>query len=185
MTGPAPAARLLSRSAATTRAVGAAVAELLRPGDVVVLSGDLGTGKTVFAKGVAAALGVTEPVVSPTFSLVREYRGRVPLVHVDVYRLDRMQEVIDLGLDDVFDDDRVTIVEWGDAVAALLPPRRLEVRLAAVPVEAGSDPAADDRRVVAVRAEGGWDGRVPALLEALGGFEPVGPDPGRPGGSRC
>ena len=93
------------------------------PGDVVVLAGELGAGKTVFAKGIATALGITEPVVSPTFTIVREYDGPIPLVHVDVYRLDHLQELLDLGLDDLVGDDAVTVVEWGDRVTALLPGR--------------------------------------------------------------
>ena len=82
---------LLTASADETRAVGGAVASLLRPGDVVALSGDLGSGKTVFVQGAARALGVDEPVVSPTFTLVREYAGRLPVTHVDVFRLGRVQ----------------------------------------------------------------------------------------------
>ncbi len=178
--GGGPPVRLSSRGAADTRAVAAAVAGLLGPGDVVVLSGDLGAGKTVFAQAAAAALGVTEPVVSPTFTIVRHYRGRLPLVHVDVYRLRRLQEMIDLDLDDVFGDDRVTIVEWGEAVAPLLPARRLEVELVAVPVGPGSDPSADDRRVVTVRALGDWGRRLQPLPGALAAFEPA-DTPGWPG----
>ena len=102
---------------------------VLRAGDVVALAGDLGTGKTVFAKGIACALGVDEPVVSPTFTLVREYDGRVPLVHVDVYRLDHLQELHDLGFDELLGGDAVTVVEWGDRVSALLPVERLDVLL--------------------------------------------------------
>jgi len=175
---PREVVRVLTRSAAGTRAVAAAVAGHLVPGDVVVLSGDLGAGKTVFAKGTAAALGVDEPVVSPTFAIVRRYEGRLPVVHVDVYRLGRIQEVLDLDLDELFGDDRVTIVEWGEAVAALLPGRRLEVGLAAVPVEAGTDPAADDERVLTLRSVGDWGARLPALLAAVAGFEPAGEEPG-------
>ena len=89
---------------------------MLRAGDVVVLDGELGTGKTVFTKGLAVALGITEPVVSPTFTVVREYDAPLPLVHVDVYRLDHLQELHDLGFDDLVGSDAVTVVEWGDRV---------------------------------------------------------------------
>ncbi len=165
------AVEVTTRGAAGTRAVAAAVAAHLEPGDAVVLSGELGTGKTVFVKGLAAALGVDEPVVSPTFTLVRHYRGRHHLVHVDVYRLRRLQEMIDLDLDDVFGDDRITVVEWGEAVDELLPARRLEVGITAVPVGAGSDPSDDDQRVLTVRTAGDWGTRAPELVGALDRFE--------------
>jgi tRNA threonylcarbamoyladenosine biosynthesis protein TsaE len=136
-------------SAAATRAVGAAIASCLAPGDVVVLSGDLGSGKTTLAQGIAAALGVTEPVVSPTFAIVREYEGRVPVAHVDVYRLDRVQELHDLGMEEIFDGSRVVLVEWGDLVAPVLPGDRVVVRL-----RSGADDDEDDARMIEVTAEG-------------------------------
>src|SRR5581483_7751535 len=105
--------KVTATTPAATRALGRALAELLEPGDTLLFAGALGAGKTELAKGVAEGLGVREPVVSPTFTIAREYVGRLHLVHVDVYRLDRMQEVLDLGLEDV-PDDAVTIVEWGD-----------------------------------------------------------------------
>ncbi len=155
-----------SRSADETRALGVRLASLLRPGDVVVLSGDLGAGKTVLAKGIAAGLGVTEPVVSPTFTIVREYEGDIPLQHLDVYRLDHFQEVIDLGLDELLDGHAVTIVEWGEAVSALLPTDRLEVSLTRLPPEE----ADDDTRVVEVHAVGAaWMPRSGALATAVNG----------------
>jgi tRNA threonylcarbamoyladenosine biosynthesis protein TsaE len=146
----------LTRSAAETLAVAEAVGALLRPGDVVVLAGDLGTGKTTFARGVARSLGVTGPVVSPTFTIVREYEGRVRLLHVDVYRLERIQDLHDVGFEEMVGDDAVTLVEWGDVVAALLPRERLEVRLAAG--------AGDDDRVVTLVPQGpSWLVRADAL----------------------
>jgi tRNA threonylcarbamoyladenosine biosynthesis protein TsaE len=137
-------------SAAATRAVGAAIASCLAPGDVVVLSGDLGSGKTTLAQGLAAALGVTEPVVSPTFAIVREYEGAVPVAHIDVYRLDRVQELHDLGLEEIFDGTRIVLVEWGDLVAPVLPGDRVVVRLRAD----GEDADHDDARVIEVTVEG-------------------------------
>jgi len=132
------------------------VGELLRPGDVVSLVGDLGAGKTVFARGVARALGVTDLVVSPTFTIVREYEGRVPLVHVDVYRIDAVQELHDLGFEEVVRDDAVTIVEWGDKVDGLLPGDRLDIRL--------TRGAADDERVVEIEGHGhSWRARAAEL----------------------
>ena len=157
-----------SRSAAETRALGVRLARVLVRGDVVVLSGDLGAGKTVLAKGIAEGLGVTEPVVSPTFTIVREYEGDVPLQHLDVYRLDHMQEVIDLGLDEILDGHAVTLVEWGEAVGALLPPDRLEVTLSLAPPEE----ADDDTRLIELHGSGpSWIDRDRALAAAVGGAE--------------
>ncbi|MCU1430274.1 MAG: tRNA threonylcarbamoyl adenosine modification protein YjeE [Actinomycetia bacterium] len=146
----------LTTSAVQTRALGAALGAALRPGDVIVLAGDLGAGKTTFAQGVAAALGVDEPVVSPTFTIVREYDARIPLVHVDVYRLENLGELHDLGFEELVDGNRVTLVEWGDVVAQALPNERLVVRL-----ELGDD---DDERIVTFAAHGPrWRERIAAF----------------------
>jgi tRNA threonylcarbamoyladenosine biosynthesis protein TsaE len=154
---------LCSRSAGETESLGARLAELLHAGDVVVLTGDLGTGKTVLAKGIGRGLGVTEPIVSPTFTIVREYEGDVPLQHLDVYRLDHLQEAIDLGLDELLDGDAVTVIEWGEAVGALLPPDRLEVLLTLPPPEE----ADDDTRWIELRPAGpSWEARREGLAEA-------------------
>ena len=146
-----------------TRALGAALATELGPGSVVVLSGDLGSGKTVFAQGVAEGLGVTERVVSPTFAIAREYEGRLPLHHLDVYRLDHVQEAIDLGLDELF-DDAVTLIEWGDGVRDLLPADRLEVELTLTPAGSGAD---DTRHLTVTPFGEEWSARAPALARAL------------------
>jgi tRNA threonylcarbamoyladenosine biosynthesis protein TsaE len=153
MTG---AARAVTRSTDETLALAGSVGALLRPGDVVSLVGGLGAGKTVFARGVARALGVTDPVVSPSFTIVREYEGRVPLVHIDVYRVDTIQELHDLGFEELVRDDAVTLVEWGDAIDVLLPGDRLDVRLAA-----GDG---DDERVVELEGRGrSWRARAAEL----------------------
>jgi tRNA threonylcarbamoyladenosine biosynthesis protein TsaE len=124
-------------SAGAMRDLGAALATLLSGGDVIVLTGDLGAGKTTFVQGAARALGVTDPVVSPTFTLVRKYRGSRPVFHVDVYRLDRMQEAIDLGIEDLFEPDGVTFVEWGDVIEGLLPGAYLELEMWTRPEDEG------------------------------------------------
>ena len=143
---------------------------LLQPGDLVVLAGELGSGKTVFAQGVARGLGVTERVVSPTFTIVREYQGRVPFAHVDVYRIDRLQELHDLGFDELL-DDRVTLVEWGDAAGPLLPADRLEVRLI---------PAGEQERDIDVSAHGeSWRVRSRRLDEVLSPFTTTSEKPGQ------
>jgi tRNA threonylcarbamoyladenosine biosynthesis protein TsaE len=142
---------LETRAVDETRKVGAALAEVLGPGDVVSMTGDLGAGKTAFVQGAARALGVTEPVTSPTFVLVREYRGDVPVRHVDVYRLQRFQEVLDLGFEDLVDAGVVAFIEWGNVVEALLPDSHVQVELRA---------GEDDHRSIRVSARGlAWAGR--------------------------
>jgi tRNA threonylcarbamoyladenosine biosynthesis protein TsaE len=153
---------IATHSVEETRAVGRSLGAMLEPGDVVLLAGELGVGKTQLAKGIAEALDVTEPVVSPTFTIAREYDGRIPMVHVDVYRLDHAQEVLDLGLDDA-GDDVVTVVEWGDVAGAYLPAERLEVRLEIVDVLGG----ADDRIITISLAGPTWHEREAALALAL------------------
>lgn len=104
-----------SRSAADTARLAAVVAAELRPRDVVLLTGDLGAGKTTFTKALCAALGVTDNVTSPTFTLVHEYLGsKLTVCHADLYRLERTGELIDLGLDDARRSGAVLVVEWGD-----------------------------------------------------------------------
>jgi tRNA threonylcarbamoyladenosine biosynthesis protein TsaE len=158
---------LETRTADDTRAAGAALAPFLRPRDVVVLTGELGAGKTTFVQGVAAGLGATEHVASPTFTLVREYvSGRVPLVHVDLYRLDREQDVIDLALDELEDGERVLLVEWGDPVAELLADDRLRIELV------GIDPTgADETRRITVEPSGDtWAERRAEIAAAFEGW---------------
>ena len=151
---------LATTSVEDTRALAAQVAGLARPGDLIVLAGDLGTGKTAFAQGFAEGLGVDEPVTSPAFVLVRTYEGRLPMVHLDVYRLDHMQELVDLGISELLDEGAVTLVEWGDAVTPALPADFLEVRLAAA--------EAPDDRLLTVRSVGpAWPPRAAALRGAL------------------
>ena len=133
---------MITRSPAETRAVARTLGARLVAGDVVSLSGDLGAGKTVFVQGLAEALEVAEPVTSPTFTLMHTYEGRVPLVHVDVYRLERLGELEDMALDEMA-ADAVVVVEWGDAIADALPPRRTEVAL--------TFGAGEDERVIEVR----------------------------------
>jgi len=151
---------LRTASSAATKEVAGIVADHVRGGDLLLLVGDMGAGKTTFVQGFASALGVDEPVTSPTFTLARTYPGRLRMHHVDVYRLDRMAEVGDLALGELIDSNGVTLIEWGDAILAALPPAYLEVRL-----ELCDEP---DDRDVTVRAVGqGWQLRLPALSTNL------------------
>ena len=153
---------LRTSTAEATREVGEAVAPLLRSRDAVVLTGELGAGKTTFVQGVARGLGVDDHVVSPTFTLVREYEGRLGIAHVDVYRLQRMQDVVDLGLEEIGDGEDVLLVEWGDVVEELLPRDRLRVELTT------EDMNGDDSRRIVVTAVGeSWAERWGDLAFAL------------------
>jgi tRNA threonylcarbamoyladenosine biosynthesis protein TsaE len=152
--------KALTKSAEDTRSAGAEVAAFTQPGDVIVLAGQLGAGKTAFVQGLGRGLGVTEPVTSPAFVLVRTYPGRMPLTHIDVYRLDRLQELVDLGISELIDGGGVTAIEWGDAVAPALPADLLEVRLA-------YGEGDDDRALTFAPVGASWAGRMAGLARSL------------------
>lgn len=172
--GPGPLRLVAATTGAEqTRALARALAPLCAPGDVLLLAGDLGAGKTTFAQGFGAGLGITEPMTSPTFTLVRQYpvgpRSAGPpeggvrtLLHADVYRLGNLQEIADLGLGEQVEDEGVALVEWGDVAEPVLGRGSLSVRLAL----ADDD---DYRRVITFTApEGPWSERGAALRAALG-----------------
>lgn len=147
-------------SANQTRAFAGAVASVVGAGDLLVLSGDLGAGKTTFVQGFARSLGVTDQVTSPTFTLHRQYQGTtLELNHLDVYRLDRLDEVADLGLAELFERHAVAIIEWGDTISAALPVDYLEIRLA---LGDGEDDRLVELRPVGLR----WAARSRALADA-------------------
>ena len=157
--------KVVTRSVEETRALGEELGrDVLVAGDVVVLTGELGTGKTALAQGVGRGLEVVGPVVSPTFTLVREYQGRVPLCHVDIYRLERMQEIHELGIEEQLDEN-VTLIEWGEVAASALPADRLEVRLTA-----GAGP--DERIIELILLGESWRRRSRRLAEIVEGHRP-------------
>jgi tRNA threonylcarbamoyladenosine biosynthesis protein TsaE len=160
--------QLRTRSADDTRALGRALARALRPGDMVLLAGDLGSGKTTLAQGVAAGLGVVDRVTSPTFTLVRSYPCPHPetpgghddaagsavrtFLHADLYRLESLGEVVDLALAELVEDGRsVAVVEWGDAGASVLGDDALVVHLAPA--------VSDDERCLSITFTGSWSVR--------------------------
>jgi tRNA threonylcarbamoyladenosine biosynthesis protein TsaE len=190
VTGPL-ALELRTTGADQTRSLAAAIAPLCAAGDVLLLAGDLGAGKTTFAHGFGAALGITEVMTSPTFTLVRRYEldprapgggtgGTAPsggtgapggagapgrpvdtLLHADMYRLDHLHEIVDLGLGELVEDGGVALVEWGEAAEPVLGEESLSVRL---------DPADDDdgHRLITLRTEGeGWTRRWETLESAV------------------
>ena len=149
----APSQTRTLRSLAETHALAAALAAVARPGDVVRLLGEIGAGKTAFAQGFAAALGITERVTSPTFVLHAQYdEGRLPFNHVDLYRLAEDAEVEALGLTDVLDDG-VTLIEWAERWPGLAPPY-LTIAFAAGATE-------DERAATLTPSGGDWAARLP------------------------
>lgn len=155
---------LVARSLADTHSVARALATLARNGDVIVLAGEMGAGKTAFAQGFARALDVHEPVTSPTFTLVHTYTsGRLPIHHADLYRLGTLHEVDDLGLGELVEERGVLLVEWGDVAPAMFG-AHLEVVLS-------PDPEDENVRQIAVRDVGGsWAHRWGDLLSLTGAW---------------
>ena len=123
--------RMLSRSAEETENAGREFAGRLAPGDVVALTGPLGSGKTRFVAGVCAALGVAGRVTSPTFTLINEYPAPFGMVaHIDMYRIANRREVAELGIEEYFTDRCICLIEWAEAVMDILPPARFSVTIA-------------------------------------------------------
>ncbi|MDO4600959.1 MAG: tRNA (adenosine(37)-N6)-threonylcarbamoyltransferase complex ATPase subunit type 1 TsaE [Eubacteriales bacterium] len=117
-----------TRSPEETFALGKRIGEMARPGDIYTLTGDLGVGKTVFTQGVAAGLGITEPVSSPTFTIIQEYdSGRLPFYHFDVYRIGDIEEMDEIGYDDYFFGQGICLIEWANLIEEILPENRREI----------------------------------------------------------
>lgn len=133
---------ITSQSPEDTQAAGEALARTLGPGDVVALRGELGAGKTCFVQGLVRGLDAPTHATSPTFVLVNEYRGRVPIHHVDTYRVAGAAEMIDIGLLELIDGDGVTIIEWPEKLDPLLPDRTIHVAI---------DGIGDEPRTITIR----------------------------------
>lgn len=147
--------------AAETRALGARLARLLRAGDVVLLIGPLGAGKTTFVQGLVRGLGGSQAVTSPTFTLVHRYEATPPVVHVDLWRLNRLQEVVDLALEEDIEEGSVVVLEWGEAAESLYGADGLKVTL-----EWGED---EDERVISFDARcEKWSSRLEQMDEVAG-----------------
>ena len=188
MSGGGSGLGLRCDSAIAAGGLAAALAELARKQGLLVLVGDLGAGETAFTQGFVRGLGIDEQITSPTFALVRSYTGRLDLYHLDVYRLEQVAEALDLGLSELLDDGSVTIIEWGDAIAPVLPHDYLEVHLrfpdddepattpsdasmpdSRVPVDGSAEVVVvERRRVIELRPIGPrWSARVRALGVAV------------------
>jgi tRNA threonylcarbamoyladenosine biosynthesis protein TsaE len=154
---------LRSDSVATTHAIAGVIAGLVRPRDIIVLAGDMGAGKTAFTVGFTRALGVSEDdqVSSPTFTLVHSYNsGRIPVLHADLYRLNSLAEVVDLGLREQVDLGAVALVEWGDVASDVIGD--------SLTIDLSHDEDDDDARDIVISVEGhGWDTRWDKLRDSL------------------
>jgi tRNA threonylcarbamoyladenosine biosynthesis protein TsaE len=155
---------LRSDSLATTSAIAASLAGVARRGDLIVLAGEMGAGKTAFAKGFGEAIGVTEPITSPTYTLIHSYpAGRVTLHHADIYRLTTHHEVADLALSELLESDGIVLVEWGDVVAGTLGDHVL--------VRMEFDEADNDAREIVISAAGRtWAARWDEIEHRLAAF---------------
>ena len=120
---------LITKSPKQTQKLGVRIGELALPGDVFLLTGELGAGKTCLTQGIAWGLGIKEYALSPTFVIMRELYGRLPLYHIDLYRLDRIEESLDLGLDDYLYGKGVCVVEWADKALSILPKNHLLIKI--------------------------------------------------------
>jgi len=118
---------IVTYSESETKQAAERLAVFLKPGDVITLEGDLGAGKTAFAKGLASGLGVKETISSPTFTIIKEYEGEIPFFHMDAYRLEYSEE--DIGFDEYFDGDGVCVVEWAAFIETFLPENRLNIKI--------------------------------------------------------
>jgi tRNA threonylcarbamoyladenosine biosynthesis protein TsaE len=121
--------KLTSHNPAETQTIGERLGRLAGPGDLFLLIGNLGSGKTTLTQGIARGLGSAENALSPTFVLMRELKGRLPLYHIDLYRLDRIAEVSDLGLDDYLYGNGLCVIEWAEKGLAVLPAEHLLIRI--------------------------------------------------------
>jgi tRNA threonylcarbamoyladenosine biosynthesis protein TsaE len=150
--------KLIAETSDEMKRLARCLGEVLQAGDCVALYGGLGIGKTTFTQGLAQGLGITKPVNSPTFTLVKEYQGRLPLYHMDLYRLEDPTE--ELGLEEYWDGDGVVVIEWPEIIRQWLPEDRLDVSMAR---------AQGERRVVSIEATGPRSRRrVSDWMAALG-----------------
>jgi len=149
-------------SVESTKRLAAALAPILRTGDVLILTGDLGGGKTAFVQGLAAGMGIADAVTSPTFALVQTYQGTLSLHHLDAYRLQRPEEFVDLNLPELLDDSGVLAIEWGEKLLEELPRDYLFVQFN---VDLSSE--SPNVREIEIEAVGpSWENRTTAVAEA-------------------
>ena len=158
-----PAVSAKTFSVEETRSLASLLSKVFQAGDVVVLSGDLGAGKSAFTQGLGLGLGVEHPVTSPTFTLANKYEGELTLNHLDVYRLEHFQEVEELGLSELIDSNSLTVIEWGNVISSVLTEGYLEISL--------SLGESLDERTIEFRLIGQqWVGRESELVSLVSSF---------------
>lgn len=145
-------------SAIETKKVATKIAAFVSPGDVITLEGDLGAGKTTFTQGLAGGLGVKRNVTSPTFTIIKEYQGRIPLYHMDVYRLEDSDE--DIGFDEYFYGTGITIIEWAQFIEGFLPEKRLDINMEVI--------NQDRRKIICQSSDSHYDTLIKELQTAEG-----------------
>ncbi len=119
----------ITQNAGETKAFGRDLAKSLKNHDIIALSGELGAGKTTFIQGIAEGLGITDYVTSPSFTLINEYKGKYSLYHIDLYRLEELEQIRDLGIEDYFEKDGIIIIEWAERMKELLPKKVRKIKL--------------------------------------------------------
>ncbi len=144
---------VVTNNANETIALGRQIGSLLRPGDVLAISGELGAGKTTFISGVAAGLGISDLVSSPSFVIINEHFGRIPLFHIDLYRLEEGMDIEQLGIEEYFKRGGVVAIEWAERMGDLLPDQHIDIRL---------EPLDDNRRSITIDDRG--SNRIPSQL---------------------
>ncbi len=138
--------RIVLKGLKETEEFGEKLGSILKPGDIISLTGDLGAGKTALTKSIGKGLGVEDYITSPTFTLINEYKGRINLYHFDVYRLEGSMDLYDLGFEEYIYSDGISIIEWGDKIEEALPKERINIR-----IEKGTEL---DERIIYIYGEG-------------------------------
>ena len=139
----------VTHSPTETRSLGEALSKGLRPGDVLVLQGGMGAGKSEFTRGIARGLGISGPIASPTFTIMQAYdSGRLPLYHFDWYRINDAEELFEIGAEEYLQGDGIAVVEWAERASELLPDSYLQISL--------SKGAGDDERIIEIIPVGGY-----------------------------
>ncbi|MDI3508482.1 MAG: tRNA threonylcarbamoyladenosine biosynthesis protein TsaE [Clostridiales bacterium] len=148
--------RFITKCAKETFALGKRIGQLLYEGDIIALDGDLGSGKTQMVKGIARGLGITDEITSPTYTIMSQHNGRLPLYHFDVYRLEDPEQLYDIGYEEYFFDKGITVIEWSEKIRGLLPAQYMHIRILY-----GTD---ENQRIIDVEAIG------PRYVEILKGL---------------
>lgn len=154
----------ISSSPSETFEFGVTLGRLLKPGDIICLEGELGAGKTLLAKGIARGMGIDYPVSSPTFTLINEYPGKVPMYHFDLYRLEGGEELYDIGGEELLYGSGVSVIEWASKLKDLLPSERLWIRVSSVPGDV-------DKRLIETETDGD---RYEQLVKGVIAYEGTG-----------